>query len=253
MKRLAFLLREYALPCALIAGLLGMWEAAVMFWDIPSYVLPAPSGILRTTVDKADILFRHSLVTLAEIALGFCLALFTGIGLAVAIHASRTVERAFMPLIVASQMIPVFAIAPLLILWFGYGLASKVVMAAIIVFFPIVISTVEGLRAADPDLIALMKILEASPRQIFFKVRVPQSVPFVLSGVRIGIAVSVIGAVIGEWAGAKEGLGYLMIHANAQLKVELVFAAILWLSVIGTLLYALVGLVRRYLVPWRVK
>jgi ABC-type nitrate/sulfonate/bicarbonate transport system permease component len=145
----------------------------------------------------------------------------------------------------------VFAIAPLLILWFGYGIGSKVVMTAIIVFFPIVINTVEGLKAADPDTIALLQILEASPGQVFFKVRVPQSLPFVFSGVKIGVAVSVIGAVIGEWVGAREGLGYLMIHANAQLQVELVFASIFWLSFLGMGLYGLVVVVERLLIPWR--
>jgi ABC-type nitrate/sulfonate/bicarbonate transport system permease component len=154
-------------------------------------------------------------------------------------------------LIISSQTIPVFAIAPLLILWFGYGIGSKVVMTAIIVFFPIVINTVEGLKSADPDTVALLRILEATSAQIFFKVRIPQALPFVFSGIKIGVAVSVIGAVIGEWVGAKEGLGYLMIHANAQLQVELVFASIFWLSILGMALYVLVSVMERVLVPWR--
>ena len=124
-------------------------------------------------------------------------------------------------------------------------------MTEIIVFFPIVINTVEGLKAADPDTLALLQILEASPGQVFFKVRVPQSLPFVFSGMKIGVAVSVIGAVIGEWVGAREGLGYLMIHANAQLQVDLVFASIFWLSILGMGLYGLVVVVERLLVPWR--
>ena len=144
------------------------------------------------------LLAVHGLVTLTEIALGFLVALVVGLILAVLIHSSRILERAFLPLIISSQTVPVFAIAPLLILWFGYGIGSKVVMAAIIVFFPIVINTVEGLKAADPDTLALLQILEASPGQVFFKVRVPQSLPFVFSGIKIGVAVSVIGAVIGE-------------------------------------------------------
>jgi ABC-type nitrate/sulfonate/bicarbonate transport system permease component len=200
---------------------------------------------------RMDLLAAHALVTLTEIGLGFWLALVVGITLAVLIHSSRIIERSFLPLIISSQTIPVFAIAPLLILWFGYGIGSKVVMTAIIVFFPIVINTVEGLRAADPDTLALLKILEASPGQVFFKVRVPQSLPFVFSGIKIGVAVSVIGAVIGEWVGARKGLGYLMIHANAQLQVELVFASIFWLSILGMGLYGLVAVLERLLVPWR--
>ncbi|MBU2551763.1 MAG: ABC transporter permease [Proteobacteria bacterium] len=247
MKRLV----DVALPAALLA-LLGLaWQAAVWYWRIPAYLLPAPSVIIATMWRRADLLAGHALTTLAEIGLGFALALVLGIGLALLIHASRILERAIMPLVIASQTVPVFAVAPLLILWFGYGLGSKVVMAAVIVFFPIVINTVDGLRAADPDILALLTILEASPWQKFVKVRLPQALPFVFSGLRIGVAVSVIGAVIGEWVGARGGLGYLMIHANAQLQVEMVFAAIVWLSVLGVGLYALVAALERIAVPWR--
>ncbi|MBW1980513.1 MAG: ABC transporter permease [Deltaproteobacteria bacterium] len=227
------------------------WEASVRLFKIPSYVLPGPWKILQAMWQRFDLLALNALVTLTEIALGFLLALIIGLSLAVLIHASRIMERALLPLVISSQTIPVFAIAPLLILWFGYGIGSKVVMTTIIVFFPIVINAVEGLRAADPDTLALLQILEASPTQIFFKVRVPQALPFVFAGIRIGVAVSVIGAVIGEWVGAREGLGYLMIHANAQLQVELVFAAIFWLSILGVVLYALVGALERLLVPWK--
>lgn len=240
-----------ALPVALL-GILGLsWEASVHFFEIPSYILPGPWEIVKVMWQRMDLFAAHGVVTLIEIGLGFWLALVVGLTLAVLIHASRIIERSFLPLIISSQTIPVFAIAPLLILWFGYGIGSKVVMTAIIVFFPIVINTVEGLKAADPDTLALLQILEASPGQVFFKVRVPQSLPFVFSGIKIGVAVSVIGAVIGEWVGAREGLGYLMIHANAQLQVELVFAAIFWLSILGMGLYGLVVVVERLLIPWR--
>ncbi len=239
------------LPVVLLV-LLGLcWEASVHFFKIPVYMLPGPWKILKVMWQRMDLLAFHALVTLMEIGLGFLAALVLGLTLAILIHSSRILERAFLPLIISSQTVPVFAIAPLLILWFGYGIGSKVVMTAIIVFFPIVINTVEGLKAADPDTLALLKILEATPWQVFFKVRVPQALPFVFSGVKIGVAVSVIGAVIGEWVGARQGLGYLMIHANAQLQVELVFASIFWLSLIGIGLYGIVTVMERVLVPWR--
>jgi ABC-type nitrate/sulfonate/bicarbonate transport system permease component len=240
-----------ALPVALLVILGLSWEASVHFFEIPSYILPGPWAILKVMWQRMDLLVAHGVVTLIEIGLGFWLALVVGLTLAVLIHSSRIIERSFLPLIISSQTIPVFAIAPLLILWFGYGIGSKVVMTAIIVFFPIVVNTVEGLKAADPDTLALLKILEASPGQVFFKVRVPQSLPFVFTGIKIGVAVSVIGAVIGEWVGAREGLGYLMIHANAQLQVDLVFASIFYLSILGMGLYGLVVVVERLLVPWR--
>jgi ABC-type nitrate/sulfonate/bicarbonate transport system permease component len=240
-----------ALPMVLLVVLGFCWEVSVRFFEIPVYMLPGPWKILQVMWQRLDLLAFHALVTLTEIVLGFLAALLLGLVLAILIHSSRILERAFLPLIISSQTIPVFAIAPLLILWFGYGIGSKVVMTAIIVFFPIVINTVEGLKAADPDTLALLQILEATPTQVFFKVRIPQSLPFVFSGIKIGVAVSVIGAVIGEWVGAREGIGYLMIHANAQLQVELVFASIFWLSTIGVSLYGLVAVMERFLVPWR--
>jgi len=239
------------LPLSVLLAIGLVWEAAVRGFEIPSYILPGPAKILVVMWHRLDLLVFHGLITLLEIGLGFLAALVLGVGLAVAIHASRTVERSLMPLVIASQTIPVFAIAPLLILWFGYGIGSKVVMTLIIVFFPIVINTVQGLRAADPDTVALLRILEASPLQIFFNVRVPQALPHVFSGLKIGVAVSVIGAVIGEWVGAQRGLGYLMIHANAQLQVELVFASIGFLSLVGVGLYGLVSGLERVLMPWR--
>lgn len=239
------------LPLFVLLAIGLVWEAAVRVFEIPPYILPGPAKIIVVMWHRLDLLVFHGLITLLEIGLGFLAALVLGVGLAVAIHASRTVERSLMPLVIASQTIPVFAIAPLLILWFGYGIGSKVVMALIIVFFPIVINTVQGLRAADPDTVALLRILEASPQQVFLKVRVPQALPHVFSGLKIGVAVSVIGAVIGEWVGAQRGLGYLMIHANAQLQVDLVFASIGLLSLMGVGLYGLVSGLERILMPWR--
>jgi putative hydroxymethylpyrimidine transport system permease protein len=239
------------LPLLLLVAIGVLWQVSVRIWDLPPYILPSPGRIILVMAERWNLLLANSLVTLGEISVGFVVALIGGVALALAIHSSRIVERALLPLVIASQTIPVFAIAPLLILWFGYGMGSKVVMAAIIVFFPIVINTLEGLRATDPDTISLLKVLEATPRQIMLKVRIPQALPFVFSGLKIGVAVSVIGAVIGEWVGAREGLGYLMIHANAQLQVDLVFAAIFCLSVMGVALYALIGLLERHVVRWR--
>jgi ABC-type nitrate/sulfonate/bicarbonate transport system permease component len=237
-------------PALLLFSIMAAWEAAVRYFRIPSYLLPGPLEIMKTAWLRSDLLLKHTMVTMAEIGLGFILALAVGVALAVAIQASRILERALLPLIVASQTIPVFAIAPLLVLWFGYGIGSKVVMTAIIVFFPITINMARGLRAVDPDTLALLTMLEAGRWQVFTKVRLPQSLPFLFTGIKIAVAVSVIGAVIGEWVGAREGLGYLMVQANAQLQVEMVFAAIFYLSAIGTGLYALAAVLERLLVPW---
>ena len=238
-------------PLVLLAVILAAWEAAVRVFGIPFYILPAPSRIAGVLVSDHALLLGEAAVTLGEVLLGFAIALVVGVVLALLIFSSRTVERAVYPLVIASQTVPVFAIAPLLVVWFGYGMLSKVVMAALIVFFPIVVNTVDGLRAADPDMVNLLVILGARPAEIVRRVRVPAALPFVFSGTRIAIATSVIGAVIGEWVGSTRGLGYLMIHANAQLHVDLVFAVIVYLSVMATALFWTVSLVEWAALPWR--
>lgn len=238
-------------PAALLGGFLVLWEVAVRLFHLPFYILPAPSRIARLLVADQALLLSQAAVTLAEVLLGFALAFVVGILLAFLIFSSRTVERAVYPLIIASQTIPVFAIAPLLIVWFGYGMASKVAMAALIVFFPIVVNTVDGLRATDPDMVKLFLILGATPGQVLWHLRVPAALPFVFSGVRIAVATSVIGAVIGEWVGSTQGLGFLMIHANAQLHIDVVFAAIVYLSVMAVGLFLAVSAVEWVALPWQ--
>jgi putative hydroxymethylpyrimidine transport system permease protein len=238
-------------PALLLAAILGLWEWGVRAFGIPFYILPAPSRIATVLVTERALLASEAAVTLLEIFLGFGIAFVMGIGLALLIFASRTVERAVYPLVIASQTVPVFAIAPLLIVWLGYGMLSKVAMAALIVFFPIVVNTVDGLRAADPDIINLLLILGATPAQVLVKLRAPAALPFVFSGIRIAVATSVIGAVIGEWVGATQGLGFLMIHANAQLHIDLVFAAITVLSVMAVGLFLAVSGIEWLVLPWR--
>jgi ABC-type nitrate/sulfonate/bicarbonate transport system permease component len=245
------LLAQAGPPALLLAAILGAWEWGVRAVGVPFYILPAPSRIAALMVAERELLVGEAAVTLLEIAIGFGVAFIVGIGLALLIFSSRTVERAVYPLVIASQTVPVFAIAPLLIVWLGYGMLSKVAMAALIVFFPIVVNTVDGLRAADSDAINLLVILGATPAQVLLKIRVPAALPFVFSGIRIAVATSVIGAVIGEWVGATHGLGFLMIHANAQLRIDLVFAAITVLSLMAVGLFLAVSGVEWLVLPWR--
>ncbi|HXX38324.1 MAG TPA: ABC transporter permease [bacterium] len=238
-------------PAGLFAAVLVVWEWAVRMFGVPVYILPPPSRIAEVLVSDRAMLFGDAVVTLAEVLLGFAVAFVVGIVLALAIFSSRTIERAVYPLVIASQTVPVFAIAPLLIVWFGYGMASKVAMAALIVFFPIVVNTVDGLRAADEDLVNLLRILGAGQRRILYTIRIPAAMPFVFSGVRIAVATSVIGAVIGEWVGATRGLGFEMIHANAQLHIDRVFAAIVYLSTMALILFVAVSGTEWLVLPWR--
>jgi ABC-type nitrate/sulfonate/bicarbonate transport system permease component len=238
-------------PAVLLAAFIAAWELGVRAFGVPFYILPSPSRIAGLLVSDQWLLLAQAAVTLEEVLLGFVIAFAVGIVLALLIFSSPTIERAVYPLIIASQTVPVFAIAPLLIVWFGYGMASKIAMAALIVFFPIVVNTVDGLRAADPDMVNLLLILDATPGQVLTKIRIPAALPFVFSGTRIAVATSVIGAVIGEWVGATQGLGFLMIHANAQLHIDLVFAAIVYLSLMALALFASVSLIEWLALPWR--
>ncbi len=244
-------MQHLVLPTGVIAGLLGLWEAAVRIWTIPPYILPAPSRIAELIVTEQSLLWSQTWITLGEVLAGFLVALVVGIALALMIFKSPVLERALYPLIIGSQTIPVFAIAPLLIVWFGYGMLSKIVMTALIVFFPIVVNTVDGLRAADEDAINLLRVMKATDWQIMRKVRIPSALPFIFSGAKIGVAISAIGAVIGEWVGSTGGLGFLMIHANAQLRVDLIFAAIGYLSVLAVALFLLISVLEWYSLPWR--
>ena len=240
------------LPALLIVlAILALWEAYVRIFDVQTWLLPAPSAIAVALVQDAGLLWHHTWVTLTEIIVGFGAALICGVLLATAIGMSRTLERALYPFIIASQTIPIIVIAPMLLIWVGYGLAPKVIVVALISFFPIVVNMVDGLKSVDRDMVNLMRTLGANRRQVFFKVQVPTSLPYLFSGMRVAIAVSVIGAVIGEWVGSSEGLGYLMLRSKPQFLTERVFASIVILSALGIGLFASVGILERIAIPWR--
>ena len=240
----------WALSLGLFVVLLGLWEAAVRLFQVPRYILPPPSRILAEAVLGFQGYLPHIATTLGEMLLGILLAYAVALPLALLMDRFPVVERALFPVLIGSQAVPVFALAPLLVLWFGYGIPSKVVMASLIVFFPVVVNTRDGLRAADPDLVALLRPMGASDWQIFRKVRAYAALPYLFSGTRIAVSVSTIGAVIGEWVGSTRGLGYLMLHANAQLRVDVVFVAILYLTVLGVGLFYLVAALERLVLPW---
>ena len=242
---------KFVLPILILLVILSIWELVVFLRDIPRYILPAPSKILVTLYVERVQLLHHSFVTLQEMLYGFGLAISIGIPLAILMFEFPILEKAFYPYVIGSQTVPVFAIAPLLVTWFGLGIASKVIMAAIIVFFSIVLNTLAGLKSTDPDTVNLFRILHATRWQILWKVRIPSALPFIFTGAKIGISISTIGAVIGEWIGADSGLGHLMLYANSMLHVSLVFAAIFCLTLLGLGLFALMSLLERFAMPWR--
>lgn len=242
---------KYVLPVLILLGVLGIWEFAVYYFEIEHFILPPPSKIVVTLYEEYKQLLKHSWVTFQEMVLGFLLAVSFGVPLAILMFEFPTLEKAFYPYVIGSQTVPVFAIAPLLVTWLGFGIASKVMMAAIIVFFAIVLNTLDGLKSTDPDTVNLFRILRATRWQILWKVRIPSALPFIFSGAKIGISISTIGAVIGEWVGSSAGLGHLMLYANSKVEVSLVFAAIFCLAFLGLGLFALMSLLERYAMPWR--
>jgi len=238
-------------PLLLIALIVGVWEIAVRLSGTPVWLLPAPSDVVRSLVEDRDILLPNALVTLSEVLLGFACAVIAGVGLGVAVYRSPTLNRAFYPIIIGSQTIPIPALAPLLLVSLGYGLLPKVIVTALVGFFPVVVNTIEGLRSTDPDVVNLLRTFGASRGKVFRLAEFPSSLPSIFAGARIAVAICVIGAVFGELVGARAGLGYLMIRAIAQFETPRMVAAIVLLSVMSTSLFASVGLVERAVLPWR--
>ncbi|WP_119419205.1 ABC transporter permease [Desertibaculum subflavum] len=243
-----------ARPLAIALGLLAIWELVVRATGVPHFILPAPTRIAAAFAARGDLLFEHAVTTLVEILLGFVVGGGLGTLLALTLAASATARRWLLPLVIASQAVPVFAIAPLLVLWLGYGLTSKIAMAALVIFFPVAIALHDGLKRTEPGWIDLAQTMTAGRRggaaRILFRIRLPAALPALGSGLRVAAGVAPIGAVIGEWVGSSAGLGYLMLHANARLQVDLMFAALLVLAVMATLLYLAVDRLVRRLVPW---
>ena len=238
-------------PLILLLAGLAFWQWRVTADDTPSWFLPSPSLIARTLVEDRCLLADNAWVTLREVLIGFVLALVIGLVIAVLIHASPIIERALYPIVIASQAVPLVALAPLLLVWFGYGITPKVIVTALVAFFPITVGAVDGLRAADRETLNLLRTFGASRVRRFWMVNVPSALPSLFSGMRIGVAVAVIGAVFGEYVGANSGLGYLMNVSSARLQTERVFASIVVLAVMAITLFGIVALVERRILRWR--
>jgi len=250
-------MRRWGLPLLLVASLLVAWQVAATTGAIADalrledFLVPSPSEIASSLWENRSLLADNAWVTLKEVVLGFCCALVAGLSFAVALHLSETLRRAAYPLLVASQTIPIIVIAPILVVWFGYGIGPKLGIVALICFFPITVNALDGLRSVDPDAIKMMRTLDASRRQIFLRVEAPTALPYVFSGAKIAVAVAVIGAVFGEWAGSSSGLGHLMLQDNAQLETARLFAAVVVLSAMAIALFGLLALAERRIVTWR--
>jgi NitT/TauT family transport system permease protein len=244
---------RHFIPAASLAAFLIGWEMVVRLGDYPTFILPSPGQVAQKLVEVVSngTLWNHSLITLGEILLGLSLGMVVATVLGYAIAKSPTLERALAPYLVASQAVPIVAIAPLLVIWFGPGLTSKVLISALIVFFPILINTIAGVRGVPEDLRDLMRSLHATPWQMFAKLEVPAALPVLLAGLKVGATLSVIGAVVGEFAGAKAGLGFMINLADGQYDTARVFVGVFALVMLALILYGAVAWLERRLLAWR--
>jgi NitT/TauT family transport system permease protein len=236
------LLERYA-SLLLAAAILIVWQVAVPLSGLSEFVLPTPLAIARRMVTDFPLLAFHSYITLLEVLAGFFAGVVIGIPLALAIFYSKVFERAVYPMLVALQTVPKIALAPLLVLYLGYGWAPKISLAFLISFFPIVISTVVGLQSLDKALVNMVRSMGSSEWQTFFKVRLPAALPSIFGGLKVAISLAVIGAIIGEYIAAERGLGYLQLQANSQFDTTLNFATVVTISLIGVLLYFVLAIV----------
>lgn len=229
---------------------LGGWEAVCRLFAIPAFILPPPSTVLQALWELRETLIGlHLWATLLEVLIGLSLSIVFAVLLAFAMHMSRTVEQLVYPYIVISQTIPIIALSPVFILWFGYDLSGKIAVTILFTFFPIVVSTYDGLRATDQEMVNLLRTMGASRRQIFAKLQLPSSLPYFFSGLKVAATYSVSGATIGEWLGASEGLGYFGRRASGNFQADALFASVLLLSLLGMFLFWAAGRIERHYSP----
>jgi NitT/TauT family transport system permease protein len=237
-------------PLIGIAVILIAWQVYTSAFAINRIVLPSPLDILQASIAHWDALLRESWPTFLESMLGFLLAVAIGIPFAVCVASSRLLNLTLYPILIATQSIPKVAVAPIILVWFGLGMQSKLVIAFLVAFFPIVVDTAAGIKATPPGLLELARSLRASRLQIFFKIQFPAALPFIFAGAKVAVTLAVIGAVIGEFVGSVSGLGNLLLTANSQLDSSLAWAALIWLSALGILLFVAVALAERMVMPW---
>ena len=238
-------------PLIVVVGMILGWEALVHLLEMPPYILPGPSAVAVSMVDNASLLWDNTLITMAEMLMGLGLGVTLGILLALLLVYFTTLRPWLLPLLLITQAIPVFALAPILMLWFGYGLASKVVMTVLVIFFPVATCCYDGLRHTHPEWLEMAQTMGGNRFAILRHIRWPAALPALASGLRVAVVVAPIGAVVGEWVGSSAGLGYMMMQANARLWVDQMFAALTVLATCTVSLYFLTDYLLKKWIPWQ--
>lgn len=237
-------------PAILLVALGVLWWATTEFGLVASYLVPSPGATWETMISNAGYLWDNTLVTMYETLIGFGLAVAFGLLSAVIMVYSSTIEKTFYPILLFAQVVPKIAVAPLFIVWLGFGMPSKILVAILIAFFPVVISSVAGLRSVDPEMLQLAATMDASPRQTFMKIRFPAALPHVFSGLKVAATMAVTGAVVGEFVGSNAGLGFVIQQATGFLDTAMLFAGLIIMSGLGVILFGLIELADRLLLPW---
>jgi putative hydroxymethylpyrimidine transport system permease protein len=249
--------KRWVLPAVLLAALIGAWQIAASSGvlanalNLERFLVPSPAEIASSLWENRSLLAENAWVTLREVLLGFLCGLAAGLAFAVLLSLSETLRRAFYPLLVGSQAIPMPIVAPILVVWLGFGIGPKLLIVALVCFFPVAVNTLDGLRSVDLEAVKMMRSLDASRRQVMWRVQAPAALPFAFSGAKVSVAIAVIGAVFAEWAGSESGLGVLIRQDIAQLETARMFAAAFILAAIAAALFALLALAERRIVTWR--
>ena len=233
-----------------LAGVVAAWETAVRLAETPAFILPPPSLVLAAFLAQPGYFLHHAGITAMEILLGLVAGILAGIVTALVINASATLSRLVGPALVASQALPVFAVAPLLVIWFGYGITSKIIMSALIIYFPVATAFSDGLKRTDPGLLDLAQLNGADRMQSFSLIRIPAALPALGSGLRVAAGVAPIGAIVGEWVGASGGLAFIMLQANARMQTDDVFVALVLLALMALALRAAIDAIVRHFLFW---
>ena len=234
-------------------GLILTWQIVVLLTGAPPYILPGPLRVATAVAAKWETLLQHAWITIVEIIAGLIIGTVFGALSALIMMASRTLKGWMLPVLVMSQAIPVFALAPLLVLWLGYGMGSKITMAVLIIFFPVTAAFYDGLRRTEPEWLELARVMDAPSVAILYHIRVPAALPAFASGLRVATAVAPIGAIVGEWVGSSAGLGFYMLHANARMQTDLMFAALALLVAVALFLYFTVDWAMNKIVYWQIE
>ncbi len=242
--------RRYGPPLIFALLVLGAWQLYCLLSAVPQSTLPSPAQVFSALVDDRSLLAGAAWVTATEILLGYLTAIVLGVGLATLVCWSATAQRAIYPWLVVSQMIPIIAIAPIIVIWTGFDIRPKLIVIALVSFFPIAVNAIDGFRSTDRQLLDLLRTLRAGRWQRFRIAQFPAALPFIFSGLRVAAALAVIGAVFAEWVGSSGGLGYLILTFNNQIDTAAMFAAVVVLALIGLALFGLVGLAERLAIPW---